>query len=58
MKNNKISFADWMKKVDEILMTALYLDSRDLPDCCYRDWHESGMSPADAARQAIRDAQN
>lgn len=29
----------------------------DLPDCCYADWYEDGMSAKTAASKAIRYAQ-
>ena len=51
------NFTEWMKAVDDaIARKADGLVSLDLPDCCYADWHEEGMTPAAAARLAIKNA--
>jgi hypothetical protein len=51
---NKQSFEDWMKKVDCHIEYAIGLSTSDLPDCCYRDWYDNGMSAKAAAAKAIR----
>jgi hypothetical protein len=52
------SFEEWMKTVDAHLSNrAGGMTSADLPDCCYGDWYEDGLSPSTAARKAIRVAQ-
>jgi hypothetical protein len=48
------AYAAWMAKVDAILVRKTGLDSNDLPDICYRDMHDDGASPSEAAREAIR----
>ena len=50
----KTGFAEWMQKVDAILVATLGMESADLPDCCYADWHEDGYTPRQAARMAVR----
>lgn len=52
----KLSFDDWMRAVDSILARKLGLTSADLPDCCYADWHENGVTPRNAANRAVRNA--
>ncbi len=32
------------------------LTTNDLPDCPYYDWYDSGMTPAEAASEAIKNA--
>ena len=55
---DKIGFEEWMKKVDAILADSFMgLDSSDLPDCNYADWHEDGYSPRQACRMAVRYAE-
>ena len=50
----KLSFEQWMEKVN----SALPISSDDLPDVCYRDWYDEGMSPKAAAREAMKNAQD
>jgi hypothetical protein len=50
-------FALWMAEVDAILARKHLLTSEDLPDCCYRDWQEDGLTPAQAATRAVRSAE-
>jgi len=53
---NKLTFEDWMKKVDKIIESRVGLSSDDLPDVCYRDWYDDGISPDRAANRAIKSA--
>lgn len=50
------TFEEWMKEVDTILMRTCYLSSADLPDCCYRDWYDQGVTPRSAASRAKKNA--
>ena len=50
----KLTFDEFMARVDKILSDRLYLTSDDLTDVAYADMHEDGVSPAAAARAAIR----
>lgn len=53
----KKTFDVWMTMVDnEIAMVAMGMTSADLPDVCYRDWYDDGISPKMAARKAIKSA--
>jgi len=54
MKNK--TFEEWMKEVDHQISIATYMTSADLPDCCYRDWYDDGVTPKAAAKKAIRNA--
>jgi hypothetical protein len=53
---DRLSFAVWMAQVDSILDEKTGLSYRDLPDCCYMDWYEDGVSPRSAACRAMRAA--
>jgi hypothetical protein len=52
----KKTFEQWMKEVDNILARTVGLTSLDLPDCCYRDWYDDGMTPKSAASKAKKGA--
>ena len=47
------AFKVWMHKVDAAIEASTGLSAYDLPDVCYRDWFEDGMSPRDAAATVI-----
>jgi hypothetical protein len=52
-----MEFREWMRKVDAILENRIGgLNSNDLPDCPYRDWFDSEVSPAQAAGYALSEA--
>lgn len=51
-----IEFENWMKLVDNYIVQVIGLTSADLPDCCYRDWYDDGVSPKSAAKRAMRSA--
>ena len=50
------TFERWMKLVDLYVSSMIGLSVYDLPDCCFGDWYEDGMSPKSAARKAVRSA--
>lgn len=50
------NFEDWMAEVDAVVSNRCGLSADDLPDCCYRDWFEDGVSPRAAASMAISEA--
>jgi hypothetical protein len=52
----KMTFDEWLKAVDTIITAKLGLSRDDLPDCCYRDWYDDGVTPKTAAFRAIRNA--
>ena len=48
-------FNKWMKQVDNCIAKKLGgLKSDDLPDICYADYFDDGMSPGAAAKEAIK----
>lgn len=50
----KMTFEQWMDKVDRLIANRTYgMTSADLADQPYRDWYDDGMSPKQAARQAL-----
>jgi len=54
---NKSTFAEWMKKVDALVWTRAGCSVHDLPDCCFGDWFDDGLTPGSAANEAILCAQ-
>lgn len=50
------AFDAWMQKVNAVLEKRVGVGSDDLPDCCYSDWFEDGVSPARAAAKAVKAA--
>jgi hypothetical protein len=50
------TFAEWMKLVDLEVGRKCGLGYEDLPDYCYADAYEAGLSPARCAARAIRAA--
>lgn len=52
----KKTFEVWFAEVNKKLRAATGLDARDLPDCPYYDWYDDGVTPANAAKRALRSA--
>ena len=50
------TFDTWMARVNAIIEAKYGLSSDDLPDVCYSDWFEDEVTPAQAARRALRNA--
>ena len=50
----KLTFEQWKKQVNNILLVLVGLDSECLPDVDYYSWYQNGDSPTRAARRAIR----
>jgi hypothetical protein len=50
------SFDAFMAAVDEVLVRKCGVSSADLPDCCYRDWFDGGMTAGEAADNAIEES--
>jgi len=46
-------FREWMREVDAYLEQRLGMSSDDLPDWLYRDDYDDGLSPEEAAENAI-----
>ena len=54
---NTKTFEQWMQLVDKIISDKLMgMTSEDLPDICYRDYYDDGMTPRQVAAMAIRSA--
>lgn len=47
------TFEDWMERVDRCLIKVCDLTSDDLADQTWRDWYDAGMSPRNAAQDAL-----
>jgi hypothetical protein len=54
----KISFEEWMKQVDAHCQSLCGLSVHDLPDVCFADWYEDGVSAKAAAKKAIKHAKS
>lgn len=55
MTTSNDAFTAWMAKVDDAIAGKLAgLTSDDLIDQPYSDWFDGGMSPAAAAKKAVR----
>lgn len=52
----RLTFQEWLKAVDAVLASRIGMSHDDLPDCCYRDWYDDGISPGRAAGRAMRAA--
>ena len=54
--DGEANFNGWMAKVNALIEARLGMSSSDLPDCCYRDWYDEGVTPKGAASRAIKAA--
>jgi hypothetical protein len=52
----KKTYDEWMAEVNRIVGEKVGLSTDDLPDCCYRDWYDNGVSARAAASRAIKNA--
>jgi len=52
----KKTFEAWMILVNDAIWAKAGCFADDLPDVCYRDWYDDGMSPKAAASRAIKSA--
>jgi hypothetical protein len=48
-----LTYAQWMRKVDLAVTKRIGCSIYDLTDCPLRDWFEAGLSPAEAATEAL-----
>jgi hypothetical protein len=57
MTKMKGTFKDWVSQVNRVLLANVGVTLDDLPDCCYRDWYDDGVSPVRAARMALTESE-
>jgi hypothetical protein len=50
---DRARFERWMQEVVGAMEALCGLHPDDLPDCPYADWHLTGMTPEEAARQCL-----
>ena len=50
-----MNFEIWIKKVDQCIRKEIGMGKDDIPDNCYRDMHETGWSPQEAAKQTLKE---
>ena len=51
-----MTFKAWMSKVNGIVESNVGLSTDDLPDVGYYDMFEDGLSPSEAAEEALAEA--
>lgn len=49
----RTAFEGWMQEVIRALDALCGLHPDDLPDCLYADWQRAGLTPQEAAQQAL-----
>ena len=54
----KKTFDEWKREADAICIKLSGVSLDDLPDCAFRDWYEDGHTPTQAAKKAIRQAED
>lgn len=52
----RLTFDEWMKRVDAHVSRICGLSYSDLPDIAYRDMYDDGASPKEAAQEALAEA--
>ena len=53
---SEVTFEMYMKAVNRILTDRVMLSSQDLPDIAYYDMYNDGVTPAEAAQEALIEA--
>ena len=53
---NRTRFNAWMAQVDSMVTRICGLGVHDLPDQCFADWFQDGISPREAAERALEDS--
>ncbi len=53
---NRPTFEKWMAEVDDCLVRKVGVSSADLPDVCYRDLFDQGVTAEEAADEAIENS--
>lgn len=48
-----LSFETFMARTGRIVERMVGLDLNDMADCPYRDWHEAGYTPREAAYEVL-----
>ena len=53
---DRAKFELWKQRVNIEVLLLCGLGADDLPDCCYADWFEDGVSAKAAAKRALKNA--
>jgi hypothetical protein len=53
MKTTEKTFESWLAEINKYLPCS----TADLPDCCYYEWYEDGVTPKVAAKRALKNAE-
>lgn len=51
----EMTFAQWMRAVDEAVYATAGVSVHDLADQPFRDWYEDGLTPQEAAEETLID---
>lgn len=54
--HNELTYKEWMRAVDDVLLDKIGLDQDSLPDWLSRDAYENGMTVQDAATECVTEA--
>lgn len=49
----KLTYEQWMKEVDKILLSKITLTTSDMPDFPSRDKYDDGVSPQEGAESCL-----
>jgi hypothetical protein len=47
------TFEQWMKTIDDLLFAETGLNYQDLPDQCFKDWFDEGLTPEAACIRCL-----
>ena len=53
----KLTYKEWMREVDKIVIETCGLDMAFLPDWLSRDAYEDGLTPAEGATMCLEEAE-
>ena len=48
-----MDFKQWKREVNKVVVNRIGMGCNDMPDVSYRDWYDDGMSPEEAADEAV-----
>lgn len=51
------TFTAWMRQVDQKLVSVIGLSHLDLPDFCFRDWFDDGVSVSEAVEAVLSESE-
>ena len=55
MSNTELSFEQWMNKIDKLLLRNFFMSIHDLPDMCFWDMFQDGITPKQVVEEIMSD---